>query len=544
MFRRETARSGALEAYDAGKFPGFTKDAAPPQVSELRRKNSNIPRAGSPRGAGGIVPPVLALAGLVLSGCAVGPDFQKPAAPKVDAYTPQKLRPTAAAPGVAGGQAQHFASGADISADWWTLFHSKPLNDLIEQALANNHDLKAAQAALTVARETTKAQHGVFYPSVTAGFSAARAQDPPGALAPIPSNNAFLYDLFTPQLSISYAPDVFGLNRRTAESQQAQQEGVRYQLIAAYTTLTANVVVTAIQLGATQTQIDATRKLIALNTDMLEIVRYQREKGYASQLDVAAQQTQLAQTTASLPPLIKQAAQLQDSLAVLAGQFPAQAKAENFDLSTLQLPQDIPVSLPSALVAQRPDVLQAQANMHAASAQIGVAIANRLPNITLSANAGSTALQIGQLFSSGTGFWNVGAALAAPIFEGGALLHQERAARAAYTQASEQYRSTVLTAFQNVADTLVALQQDAQALKAAATADHAAQVTLDLARRQEKDGYASGLALLNAQQAYQQARITLAQAQASRFADTAALFQALGGGWWHRTDLARNDHDN
>jgi NodT family efflux transporter outer membrane factor (OMF) lipoprotein len=339
-------------------------------------------------------------------------------------------------------------------------------------------------------------------------------------------------------------PDVFGLNRRTAESQEAQQEGARYQLIAAYTTLTANVVVTAIQLGATQTQIDATRKLIDLDTSMLEIVRYHLEKGYASQLDVSAQETQLAQTVASLPPLVKQAAQLQDSLAVLAGQFPAQAKAQNFDLSTLQLPQEIPVSLPSVLVAQRPDVLQAQANMHAASAQIGVAIANRLPNITLSANAGSTALQIGQIFSSGTGFWNAGAALAAPIFEGGALLHQERGARAAYTQASEQYRSTVLTAFQNVADTLVALQQDAEALKAAATADHAAQVTLDLAQRQEKDGYAAGLALLNAQQAYQQSRITLSQAQASRFADTAALFQALGGGWWHRTDLARNDHDN
>jgi NodT family efflux transporter outer membrane factor (OMF) lipoprotein len=501
-------------------------------VSQLHAKRSNVPLAGG-------------LTGLfLLSGCAVGPDFQKPAPPAVDAYTPRKPRTTVAAPAVAGGQAQSFASGADISGDWWTLFHSKPLNDLIEQALANNHDLKAAQAALTVAREAARAQRGVFYPNVTAGFSATRVQDPPGALAPVPSNNAFLYDLFTPQLSISYMPDVFGLNRRTAESQDAQQEGMRYQLIAAYTTLTANVVVTAIQLGAAQTQIDATRKLIALDTDMLAIVRYQLEKGYASQLDVSAQETQLAQISASLPPLIKQAAQLQDSLAVLAGQFPAQAAARDFDLSTLQLPREIPVSLPSALVAQRPDVLQAQANMHAASAQIGIAIANRLPNITLSANAGSTALQIGQIFSSGTGFWNAGAALAAPIFDGGALLHEERAARAAFTQASEQYRSTVLAAFQNVADTLVALQQDAEALKAAAAADRAAQATLDIARRREKDGYAAGLALLNAQQAYQQSRITLAQAQASRFADTAALFQALGGGWWHRTDLARNDHDN
>jgi NodT family efflux transporter outer membrane factor (OMF) lipoprotein len=206
------------------------------------------------------------------------------------------------------------------------------------------------------------------------------------------------------------------------------------------------------------------------------------------------------------------------------------------------LPPDLPVSLPSALVAQRPDVLQAEANMHAASAQVGVATANRLPNINLTANAGSTALAIGQVFGPGTGFWNIGAALLAPIFDGGTLLHQQRGARAAYTEAAEQYRATVLTAFQNVADSLTALDQDARALKASAAASDASRTALDLSRLQYRDGYANYLALLNAEQAYQQARIALVQAEANRFADTAALFQALGGGWWRRADLAGTAH--
>src|SRR6202035_5373568 len=231
-----------------------------------------------------------------------------------------------------------------------------------------------------------------------------------------------------------------------------------------------------------------------------------------------------------------QQAQLRDLLAVLAGRCPSQAPAVSFALSALQLPQELPVSLPAALVEQRPDVLQAEANLHDASAKIGIAIANRLPNFVLTANAGSSAAAMSQLFTSGTGFWGMGAAASAPIFQGGTLLHRERAAKAAYDQAAEQYRSTVLTAFQNVADTLTALEQDAATMKAAATAADAAKVTLDLAQRQWQSGYAGYLALLSAQQAYQQGRINLIQAQANRFADTAALFQALGGGWWHRAE--------
>jgi NodT family efflux transporter outer membrane factor (OMF) lipoprotein len=485
------------------------------------------------------------LALLLLGGCAVGPDFKRPAAPAVSDYTATPIACTVATTNVVGGAAQHFAHGINLPEDWWTLFHSQPLNALIEQSITNNPDLKAAQAALSVARENMLAQRGAFYPSVAASFSATR-QKQSTALAPVPNYpvvpNEFQYNLFTPQVSVSYSPDVFGANRRAAESMQAQAQAVLYQMVATYTTLTANVVVTAIQEGAVQMQLDATRQLIDFNSNMVQILQYQLAKGYASRLDLLAQESQLAQVIALLPPLLKQSTQLRDQLAVLAGRFPSQAPTEKFELSSLKLPEELPLSLPAQLVTQRPDVLQAEANLHAASAQIGVAVANRLPDITLTANAGSSALAIDKLFTSGTGFWGLGAAATAPLFAGGTLLHQERAAKAAFMQAAEQYRSTVLTALQNVADTLAALEQDAEGLKAAATAADDAQATLDLSKRQWQDGYISFLTLLSAEQAYQQARINLIQAQANRYSDTAALFQALGGGWWHRADF--NSKDN
>ena len=485
----------------------------------------------------------VALALSALTACAVGPNFKTPAAPDVTDYTSPPLTATVAAADIAGGDAQRFAKGADISADWWTLFHSEALNGLIDQSLKSNPDLKSAQAALSVARENVLAQRGAYYPSVAASFAASR-QRQSGQIAPTLNSNAFLYNLYTPEVTVSYVPDVFGLNRRTVESLKAQEQGVRFQMIATYTTLTSNVVVTAIQSSSLQMQVDATRQLVDSNTKALDILKYQFSKGYASRLDVAAQESQLAQVAATLPPLIKQLAQLHDLLAALTGRFPAQAQDAKFELSSLQLPQQLPESLSSALVAQRPDVLQAEANLHDASAKIGIAIANRLPNFPLTANAGSSAAYMNQLFTEGTGFWGVGVDAMAPIFQGGQLLHQERAAKAAYTQAAEQYRSAVLAAFQNVADTLTALEQDAESLKTAKAAADAAKVTLDLAQRQWHDGYAGYLALLSAEQADQQSQISLIQAQAGRYADTAALFQALGGGWWNRADLATDKHEN
>ena len=479
---------------------------------------------------------------VLLTGCVMGPNFKTPAVPNVSGYTDRPLSTTAESTNVTGGAAQRFAEGGDITGDWWVLFHSKTLNALIEQALTNNPDLKAAQAALSVARENVLAQRGVYFPSVSGNFAASR-QKQSTLISPTPNANIFQYNLFTPQVSVSYVPDVFGLNRRTMESLLAQEQGVRFQMLAAYTTLTANVVVTAIQAATTQAQIDATRELISINSNMVQILQYRVAKGYSSRLDLVAQESQLAQVTATLPPLLKQLAQLRDLLAALSGRFPNHAPALAFELTSLHLPEELPMSLPAQLVAQRPDVLQAAANLHAASAQIGIATANRLPNITLTANVGSTALDFDKLFTAGTSLWGLGATATAPLFQGGQLLHLERAAKAAYVEASEQYRSTVLTAFQNVADTLTALEQDAEGLKAAAAAADDARITLDLSRYQWKDGYISYLALLSAEQADQQARINLVQAQANRYADTAALFQALGGGWWHRADLNKDQHD-
>jgi NodT family efflux transporter outer membrane factor (OMF) lipoprotein len=482
---------------------------------------------------------IVASALLLSVGCVVGPNYKRPAAPNVPGYAPGLPTTTSSSPNVTGGEAQTFAPGRDIPGDWWTLFHSKPLNDLIERSLKNNPDLKSTQAALLVARENVLAQRGAYYPQVSGSFSATRAKTS-NELSPVPNASVFQYSLFTPEVSVSYTPDVFGLNRRTVESLKAQQEQARFVVAATNITLSSNVAAAAIQEASLRAQIDATNELIKINTNMLDILRKQFETGYVGRLDVAAQEAQLAQVVATLPPLLKQLAQQRDLLAVLSGGYPSEDLVEKFELSSLQLPQDLPLSLPSKLVEQRPDVLQAEENLHSASALIGVARANRLPSFNLTGDIGSMALAFGNIFSAGNGFRDVGASVTQPIFQGGTLMHKERAARAAYVQADEQYRSTVLTAFQNVADTLHALGQDADGLKAAVAARDAAKVTLDLTTRQMQVGYVSYLALLNAEQSYQQAVINLVQAQSNRYSDSAALFQALGGGWWNRSDVPQN----
>ena len=357
---------------------GGTLDQKRFSINRQRQRFAHLPPACVLLG-------IASLAAFLMAGCAVGPNFKPPAAPPVANYTGHSLPDTVTTTNLPGGEAQRFANGGDIAGDWWALFHSPPLNELIQLSLSNNPDLKAAQAALLVARENVLAQRGVYFPVVTGRLSAPR-QKQAGTLAPVPNSNTFQYNLFTPQVSVSYSPDVFGLNRRTMESVKAQEQAIRFQMIATYTTLTANVVVTAIQAAAVQAQIDATRQLVVLNSNMLQILRYQYLKGYAGRLDVVAQESQLAQVNASLPPLLKQSAQLRDLLAVLAGGFPNQAPLEKFELSDLRLPVEIPVSLPSQLVAQRPDVLQAEANLHAATAQIGVAMANRLPDLVFLAS--------------------------------------------------------------------------------------------------------------------------------------------------------------
>src|SRR5271157_4109232 len=390
---------------------------------------------------------IAASALLLTAGCVVGPKFKKPAPPDVGGYTPTPISTTSSTAKVAGGEAQHFVEGRDIPGEWWTLFHSKPLDDLIERSLKANPDLKAAQAALIVARENVLAQRGFYYPSVTGGFSAIRAKSS-NDLSPVTNTSALNYSLYTPQVSVSFVPDVFGLNRRTVESLQAQEQQARFALAATHITLSSNVAAGAIQEASLRGQVDATRELITINTDMLKILWEQYRRGYASELDVAAQEAQLAQVTATLPPLLKQLAQQRDLLAVLSGGFPDRELPEEFELSSFQLPRELPLTIPSQLVEQRPDVRQAEESLHSASALIGVAHANRLPSFALTADAGTMALIFTRTFTSG-GFLDAGGALTHPLFQGGTLVHRERAAIAAYTQADEQYRSTVLTAFRS-----------------------------------------------------------------------------------------------
>jgi NodT family efflux transporter outer membrane factor (OMF) lipoprotein len=476
---------------------------------------------------------------LVLANCAVGPDFQQPAAPDVTGYTPQPLAEQTSSADVKGGEAQRFVQGLDIPGQWWTLFHSEPLNALVEQALKNNPTLPAAEAALRQAWENVYAAEGAFFPTAVAGYSPSSNKTATGVTFTSASSGSPFFTLHTAQVVVTYAPDVFGGTRREVESVMATAEFQRFQLEAAYLTLTSNVVAAAVQEASLRGQISATEEIIKIETQSLGILRKQLELGQVAGADVAAVEATLAQAQATLSPLQKQLAVQRDLLTALIGRLPSQEPGEKFELASLQLPQDLPVSLPSKLVEQRPDIQSAEAQLHAASAQIGVAIAAQLPQFTLTANAGTVANQIGQLFiTPGTAFWTVAGNTAQTIFDAGTLLHKKRAADAAFDQAAAMYRSTVITAFQNVADALHAVQSDAETLKAAVAAERAAFKSLEIARRQLQLGAIGYLGLLTAQNTYQMALIALVQAQAARYADTAALFQALGGGWWNRQDVA------
>ncbi len=469
----------------------------------------------------------------LLSGCAVGPDFHIPAAPDVTGYTREAGVKKTASADITGGEEQSFVAGGDIPAQWWTLFQSPQLNTLIEKALQASPTLTAAQAALRQAVELVYAQQGAFFPTVQASLAPSR-QKASAALSPPLNTDQLIYNLFTTEVSVGFTPDVFGGNRRQVESLKALADAQRFQLQAAYVTLTSNVVAAAVQEASLRAQIAAAKEIIAIITQSLGLVRRQFELGYVGRLDVAAQEAALAQAEQALPPLQKQLEQNRDLLIALAGRFPSDDPEEKFELAALRLPNDLPVSLPSKQVEQRPDVRAAAEQMHSASAEIEVALANRLPQFTISAAYGGTATQFAQMFANSNPFWSLAGNVMQPLFAGGTLLHRQRAAEAAFEQSAAQYRSTVITAFQNVADTLYALQHDAESLKAAAAAERAAKVTLDLTLKQQQAGYVNYLALLSAQQAYQQTLIARVQAQANRFADTAALFQALGGGWWSR----------
>ena len=475
-------------------------------------------------------------AGLAVQGCAVGPQFQTPLAPDAARYTQAPLPArTAASPGPDGG-AQRFAEGADIQGQWWTLFGSPDLDALVAQALNANPDAQAALAALRASQELAAADRGALLPTADLNYQLTRQRTSAIAASPLASN-AQTFTLHTAQVTVGYVPDVFGGLHRQAESSAAQAEAQRFQAEATYLTLTANLVAAAIQQASLADQIAATRALIADDQQALDVIRRQFQLGEASRADVAAQETLVAQAQQTLPPLDKALAQQGDLIADLTGRLPSQAQAEPLALASLTLPADLPVSVPSSLTRQRPDIRAAEANLHAASAQVGVAMAARLPAFPLTANLGGQAGTFPGLFNGDDAFWALTGSVAQPVFRGGALLHRQRAAEASLDQAKAQYRSTVLASFQNVADALRAIEIDARALQAATATEASAADSLAVARQQFTAGQTSILPMLTAQQAQRQARLAVIQARAARLGDTAALFQALGGGWWNRNDV-------
>jgi NodT family efflux transporter outer membrane factor (OMF) lipoprotein len=454
-----------------------------------------------------------------------------------------------------GGEAQRLINDRDIPFKWWEQFKSPALNALVERALRANPTIAVAQAALVQAQELVYAQRGYFFPTFAANYDFARTKiagnytldDSPGTqgdghnlnpplldLQNSPHTAPLFYDFHTAQLTVGFVPDVFGANWRQMESLAAQRDAQRFALEATYVTLASNVVAAAIQEASLRAQIQTTQELIAADAKALQILREQFRLGFAMRLDVAAQETALAQAKAALPPLQEQFEQTRDLIRALAGNLPNQDVAETFVLDALQLPPDLPVSLPVRIIEQRPDVRAAEALLHAANAQVGVAIAAMLPQLSITGAYGGNADEFAWMFRHGGPFWNLVGNLTQPIFEGGTLLHRKRAADDALNQAAAQYQSSVLTAYQNVADTLHASLSDADALAANVRAENAARITYDLTRRQMEVGYVSYLTLLNAQTTYQQAVILRVQAQAMRYGDTIALFQALGGGWWNR----------
>lgn len=477
-------------------------------------------------------PTGLALAvACLLAGCAVGPDYQQPPAPVGPAYAKDALVSGTVSAPTAGGAAQTFVSGLDIPGQWWTLYHSKALNQLIAQALQHSPTLASAQAALREANENTAAERGALFPSASVGFNPAREKIA-GATEGLPFNPIFT--LYGASVNVSYTVDAFGSTRRQLEQFQAQAEAQQFALQASYLSLTSNIVTAAINEASARAQIAATEEIIRTEQVQLEIVKQQLQAGAASRADVLQQQSALASTQATLPALRSQLVQQRNQLATYVGSLPADYDGAAFQLDDLTLPAELPLSLPSQLVAQRPDIRQYAALLHQATANVGVATANMLPQITLTGSYGYDALTLGSLFSPASVVWSIAGSLTQPVFEGGTLKHKRNAAIAAAEEAEADYRSTVLTAFQNVSNVLYALQADAEALQANLTAEQAAAESLSIVQTRYKTGGDTYVQVLTAQQSYQNAAIALVKARAQRYADTAALFQALGGGWWNQ----------
>jgi NodT family efflux transporter outer membrane factor (OMF) lipoprotein len=477
---------------------------------------------------------LLALGILPLGGCMVGPDFKRPAPPEVAAYT-------SGASDDAAGTEQRVALGQSISAEWWTLFHSPPLNDTLEKAIAGNLSLAAAKATLAQAQEAVVQARGGLFPQLDANASVERQKAGASRLGTT-SSSAGKQDSKAPFTTyslgptVSYAVDVFGGTRREIERQEALAEYQSYQLAAAYLTLTGNAVTQAIAIASARRQIEATNQIVADDEKNLALVRAKFEAGKAARTDILTAESQLANDRAQMPPLRQQLSVAEHALTILIGKFPAAWTPPAFTLADFALPGDLPLSLPSELVRQRPDILAAEAQLHAASAAIGVATAEMYPKLNLSASVGQQALTLGTLFGEASTVWSLLGGLTAPIFHGGALEAQKRGAMEGFEASLSTYQQTVLSAFGQVADSLRALAHDADLIEASARAAEIAKASLDLQRVSYGAGKSDFIRLLDSERQYNQALITHARALAQRYQDTAQLFVAMGGGWWDAKD--------
>jgi NodT family efflux transporter outer membrane factor (OMF) lipoprotein len=474
----------------------------------------------------------LLFASQVLSGCAVGPDFKPQASPETSKYL--------------SGPAEDRVPGhpvvrdAEIPPQWWELFRSPALNRIVEDGIAHNADLAAAEAAVRVAQANALAQRGALFPSVTGNFESSRQKVAVDLSSPLESG-ANIFNLHTGQVTVSYVADVWGGTRRLVESADAQAEMREFQREGVYLTLASSIALAAIEEGRLRGQIAATRRVIDLQSEVLKLLKRQQEQGQIALTDVAAQETAVSQTRLLLPPLERQLAQQRHLLTFLTGRLSSDAPAETFNLGSFRMPRRLPLSLPADLVRQRPDIRAAEANLHSTNAMIGVAIANRLPQISLTGNVGAAAARFAELATPGAGLWMLAGNAAQTIFDAGTLENKQVAAQEEANQALAQYRSTVLAAFQNVADVLRALQAGTRAISAATDAERSASESITLLRKQVDQGQISVPLLLAAQQAYLQTSLARLDAQASQLANTVALFQALGGGWWNRAEPGKLD---
>ena len=469
----------------------------------------------------------------LLGGCAVGPDFHRPAAPEADRYSAE---PLPAATVVAQERAQRFSTGTALVADWWQLFNSAPLDAVVKQAIANNPTLQASESSLRQSQSNLRAGYGVFFPQVGGQADAVRERSTP-AVAGLKTPST-VFNLITLSGTVIYALDLFGGERRTVEGLKAQTDYQRDLTDAAYLSLSANVVNSIIARAGYLAEVRATEQLIELQTEQLRATEVQVRAGMAAYSDELSLQSLIASNQAALAPLQQKVSQTEGLLATLEGVVPSKVTLPAIDLSDLTLPTDLPLSLPSDLVHQRPDILASEAQLHAASANIGVATAAMFPSIALSATYGTAGSGLDTLSAPMGRFWSVGPSATIPLFQGARLWYGRKAAIAAYQSAQANYRQAVLDAFAQVGDSLKALEHDAQALRAQGEAQRAAGEALKLVQVNYRAGLAAYTDVWVADVQLHQASIGYLQALAQRYQDTVALFVALGGGWWNAPHVA------